>query len=164
MKHNIFIVIIITLFFVNQGCKVVEPHYTSIEKLYKVDPGMGLNKVNEILEMTPYDFYFNIKEGTYVYVYKYKHQYHKFKKVLGVPDLRNEEYLSSGGSDYYKEPANIYMTFDQKTGLLISYHTDAGRENAENIIKHENTLKIVNSKYEEYNYLDIPSKKKKSLF
>lgn len=164
MKHYIFAGIILVLFGINQGCKVVEPHYTNIEKLYKVDPGMNLNKVNELLETTPYDFYYNFKEGTFVYVYKYKHQYHKFKKILGVPDLQNEEYVSSGGVDFYKDPSNIYMTFDQKSGLLITFNTDAGRESSEAIIKHENTLKIVNSKYKEYEYLEFPKKKKKSLF
>ena len=144
-----------------QSCSVIEPYHTNIKRLYDVEPGAKVTKVNETLGVTPYDFYHNFTDGTIVYVYKYKHLYHKMKLVLGKPDVRNENYLTTGGKDFYKKPSNIYMTFDQASGQLIGYHTDAGRENSEYIMKHENTLREVNKDYRKFEKLNVPRGRKK---
>ncbi|MFH2144192.1 MAG: hypothetical protein ABIJ97_17325 [Bacteroidota bacterium] len=167
MKNKIYIIVVIAALagLLFQSCSVmVEPYYTNVKKLYTVEPGQNVQKINELLGIGPYDFYYNFSEGTIVYVYKYKHLYHKMNIVLNQPDTRNEMFLNTGGVDYYREPANIYMTFDQNTGKLIGYHTDAGRENSTYVMRHENSLREINRDYKLYEKLYVPQRKKKSGF
>jgi hypothetical protein len=167
MKNKIlkYMLLAVISGFLLQSCSVVvEPYYTNVKKLYTVEPGQNLQKINELLGVGPYDFYYNFSEGTIVYVYKYKHLYHKMNLVLNQPDVRNDMFLNTGGVDYYKEPANIYMTFDQNTGKLITFHTDAGRENSYYIMRHENSLREINRDYKLYEKLYVPERKKKGGF
>ena len=162
MKRNIYLIFgIVLASFLIQSCSITEPHYTSIKKLYGVEPGVKIKKVNEQLGVKPYDFYYNFSDGTVVYVYQYKHLYHKMKLVLGKPDVRNENYLTTGGKDHYKKAGNIYMTFDQSSGSLIGYNSDAGRENSVNVMMHENTLREVDADYKKYERLYIRNSRKR---
>ena len=163
MKNKLYIIVTIGIFAIfTQSCMVTEPYYTTVKKLYEVKPGMTLKKVAETLAIQPYDFYYNISNENMVYVFKYKHMYHKMTLVMQKPDVRNEPYLNSGGSEFYKEPGDIYMEFD-KSKKLVGYHTTKGRANNVNILKHENTIKAIQQDYTKFNALDDePKKSKKS--
>ncbi len=129
--------------------KITEPYYTTVKKLYDVNPGDKLKKVNETLGIEPYDFYFNSNEGSIVYVFKYMHQYHKYNAFAGA-----EEALRTG-EPRFKEPNNIYMEFDQKSKKLLGYYTDNGKSKTLAILKHENTIREIQKDYTAYERLDV---------
>ena len=158
---NIYKITIIGLFaIIMQSCMVTEPYYTTVKKLYDVKPGMNLKKVNETLSVEPYDFYYNVGGENMVYVYKYQHMYHKMTLIMMKPDTRNETYLNTGGSEYYKQPGDIYMEFD-KSKKLVGFHTETGRANNVRILKHENTIKEIQRDYNRFNELDTGKKSEK---
>lgn len=152
MRYRIIYTItsfVILISLLSSCSKIIEPHYTTVKKLYDVKNGDNLKKVNETLGVTPYDFYFNTKEGSVVYVYKYKHEYHKLQSAA------NSEASLTMGTPRYKEPGNIYMEFDQSSKKLLGFYTDNGKEKTLDILKHENTLRQIQKDYTKYNLLNI---------
>jgi len=152
MKYKIIYTVIsfVTLVGLLSSCsKVTEPYYTTIKKIYDVNYGDKLQEVNQTLGVKPYDFYFDVKKGSFVYVYKYMHEYH----TLHSP-ARSKEALTYGTSRF-KEPSNVYMEFNQDSKELLGFYTDNGKEKTIDILKQENTLREVQKDYTNYEKLNI---------
>lgn len=136
MKKYIIIVAILAI--ITSCAKVITPYYTTIEKMYAVDPGMTVAEVNNALGISPYELYVDLNTGNKIVVYLYRYR----MQQVPVTKTDREEYLSNGRERYAKE-GKMYAVFGQGDGKLLTFITDAGRQAGLNEIKWENRIRYI---------------------
>lgn len=105
------------------------PEYTTIDKLYKVSPGMTETEVTSILGIPPYDVYHDVANNCKVLVWYYRHKQH------AIPSSQEDTRASlAGGTTIYVNTEKIYMTFSENDKKLINYFTDQGKERSLSLI------------------------------
>lgn len=158
IKNLSYILLLITApMLAKSFAQETEPYFTTIEKLHAVKTDMTIDQVNQTLGILPYEAYFDVNEKSKILVYKYKH------KMQVLPSIRvtDESYLTEGGDAYYSAPGNIYIIFNSED-KMSSYFTDAGKKESTNILKFDNTIRLIiddPAKYENYS-IETPAKKK----
>ena len=105
------------------------PEYTTIDKLYKVSPGMTENQVTNILGIPPYDVYHDVANNCKVLVWYYRHKHH------AIPSQQQNTIASlAGGKTTYINAEKVYMTFSENDKKLINYFTDQGKKRSIDLI------------------------------
>ena len=75
------ITLIIVAFAFNAIAQESIPEYTTIDKLYKVSPGMTESEVTAIVGIPPYDIYHDVANNCKVLVWYYRHKQGKARSV-----------------------------------------------------------------------------------
>ncbi|MBC8266015.1 MAG: hypothetical protein H8E84_03525 [Flavobacteriales bacterium] len=105
------------------------PEYTTIDKLYKISPGMTEKEVTEIIGIPPYDLYHDVANNCKVLVWYYRHKQHS------IPSSHEDTRESlNGGKVTYVNTEKVYMTFSENDKKLINYFTDQGKERSVSLI------------------------------
>ena len=105
------------------------PEYTTIDKLYKVSPGMTEKEVTSIVGIPPYDIYHDVANNCKVLVWNYRHKQH------AIPSSHEDTRESlSGGKTTYINTEKVYMTFSENDKKLMYYFTDQGKARSVSLI------------------------------
>jgi hypothetical protein len=105
------------------------PEYTTIDKLYKVSPGMTEKEVTDIVGIPPYDIYHDVENNCKVLVWNYRHKQHT------IPSSHEDTRESlSGGKTTYINTEKVYMTFSENDKKLVNYFTDQGKKRSVSLI------------------------------
>lgn len=132
---------IISIVVLLASCKtstVYTNFYTTIDRIYNVEPGMKMTEVNNALGVSPYELYLDLNTGNKIVVYLYTHR----MQAIPMNKQDREEYLSNG-REVYKHEGKIFAVFGQGDGKLISYMTQTGRNSGLNEMKWENVVRYV---------------------
>ena len=114
------------------------PEYTTVDKLYKVSPGMTEEKVTSILGIPPYDIYHDVENNCKVLVWYYRHKQHT------IPSSQEDTEASlSGGKTTYINTEKVYLTFSENDKKLINYFTDQGKKRSISLIEAGRDLKEI---------------------
>lgn len=100
----------------------IAPPDTNVSKLSQLMAGMSIAKVNEVLEIEPYDIYTKQDDGTTILVYNYRIKDRKISTTGINPDeTRNEESQKRGDPIYAKDASKAYILFqDNKMKSIIT--------------------------------------------
>lgn len=124
------ITLIIVAFAFNAIAQESIPEYTTIDKLYKVSPGMTESEVTAIVGIPPYDIYHDVANNCKVLVWYYRHKQH------AIPSSHeNTKESLSGGKTTYINAEKVYMTFSENDKKLINYFTDQGKARSVSLIE-----------------------------
>lgn len=136
MKNIITLLIIAFAFTVTAQESI--PEYTTIDKLYKVSPGMTESEVTTILGIPPYDVYHDVANNCKVLVWHYRHKHH------AIPSQQQNTKASlGGGKTTYINAEKVYMTFSENDKKLINYFTDQGKKRSIDLINAGRQLQEV---------------------
>jgi hypothetical protein len=125
---NIITLIIVAFSFTAVAQESI-PEYTTIDKLYKVTPGMTEKEVTLIVGIPPYDVYHDVANNCKVLVWYYRHKQHT------IPSSKEDTRESlSGGGVTYVNTEKVYMTFSENDKKLIYYFTDQGKSRSISLI------------------------------
>ncbi|MDC3306074.1 hypothetical protein OAV36_04030 [Flavobacteriales bacterium] len=126
---NIITVIIVAFAFSAIAQESI-PEYTTIDKLYKVSPGMTEDEVTALIGIPPYDIYHDVANNCKVLVWHYRHKQHS------IPSSQEHTRASlDGGKITYVNTEKVYMTFSENDKKLINYFTDQGKARSISLIK-----------------------------
>ena len=118
------------------------PEYTTIDKLYKVSPGMTEAQVTSILGISPYDVYHDVANNCKVLVWHYRHKHH------AIPSQQEDTRASlGGGKTTYINTEKVYMTFSENDKKLTNYFTDQGKKRSVSLIAAGRDLEQVCTDY-----------------
>jgi hypothetical protein len=138
MKKITISLIFLGTFFLLSCKTTINPYYTTVEKMYNVEPGMTLTEITKALGVNPYEIYMDVNNGNRVLVFKYKKRHQK----VPMNKQNKEEYLATSNERYLEE-GSIYMIFTPKENKLISYYTTSGRYRTLEELIWEDKMKLV---------------------
>lgn len=138
MKKITISLIFLSVIFLFSCKTTINPYYTTVEKMYNLEPGMTVTDINKALGVNPYEIYMDVNNGNRVLVYKYKKRHQK----IPVNKQNKEEFLATS-SERYLEEGSIYMIFSPKDNKLISYYTTSGRNRGLDELIWEDKMKLV---------------------
>jgi hypothetical protein len=139
---NIITIIIVALAFSALAQESI-PEYTTIDKLYKVSPGMTEDEVTALVGIPPYDIYHDVANNCKVLVWHYRHKQHS------IPSSQEHTRASlAGGKITYVNTEKVYMTFSENDKKLINYFTDQGKARSVSLIKAGRELQEICDKPE----------------
>ena len=134
---NIITLLIIAFAFSSTAQESI-PEYTTIDKLYKVSPGMTEDEITSILGIPPYDVYHDVANNCKVLVWHYRHKHH------AIPSQQQNTKASlGGGKTTYINAEKVYMTFSENDKKLINYFTDQGKKRSISLINAGRELQEV---------------------
>jgi len=122
--------------------KMLAPPYSTVEKIARVTPGMTASNVTTSLGIPPFDIYHMSATGSTVHLYNYKLKERKNTGChLLMKDFYSQEQNLTVGSSYYTKQQLLYVLFDK--GKVASLVTDAGRDDSEDLLVHNNTIQFI---------------------
>ncbi len=119
------------------GSYVKSIKFTSVDKLFQIQPGNTYDVVVQTLGCEPYNILSNQKDGYAIYVYKYKLLERQIKaEDVEVLDQRGGE--TAGVEVYNPKIEDVYLVF--KNNVLESFITSQGRQESAQFVLMNNTL------------------------
>lgn len=123
MKRKLLLPILIGFLLV-QGCVIIYPKFTTIDKVITIKPGMTFKNVSETLGIQPYDFIV-IENGEKKMIYKYRVYDRKIPKDLMEPN---------NGKDLWGALNELIITFDSEDKVVKIEATNENSEKKNKII------------------------------
>jgi len=135
--------------------KLVAPPYSTVEKIAKISCGMTSSDVSSTLGIPPYDIYHTNCDGSTLHVYWYKIKERRNKGCSStMADFYSKEENLTVGNTYYTKEQRVYVLF--QNGKVSGMITDAGREDSEDLLIHNNTIQFIGKtnrhSFNYYNY------------
>jgi hypothetical protein len=136
------LMLISALLIVLSSCShFIAPPYTNVEKITELEQGMTVDKVNDVLDINPYDVYYIGKKKT-ILVYNYRVKNRKQKVSGSYDEFIHSEASQTGGAPYYKKEGDkVFVSFED--GKMSSLITNNGRKHAEFIMLTNNNLRFI---------------------
>jgi len=113
---------------------VMLPSYTTVSKIYKLQKGMSMSEVDNVLDAPPFDMYVNAKDGVKMVEYKYVHHHMKVRGAY------NSEANLNLGAPRYINPSDLVVVFDAQSGKMLYYYTSAGLADSKNTLNQMNQI------------------------
>ena len=107
------------LFITSCSDRIILPQYTTVEKVNSLENGMTKIKVENTMNIAPFDAYHGLQNGCELYSYKYVLNDQKID-----PNDKNKKEGLSGNTDHYTQPKDVYVYFENNQ--LVNIITDLG--------------------------------------
>ena len=140
------------------SCSVyISPPFTDVEKISKLETGMGQNKVSTVLGISPYDIFYMDETDGFVLSYNYRVANKRLKvETLNQDEFqrksRNQDSQTAGVIWYDKDYKVLYCLI--KEGKLVSYLTSSGEQKADQVLTQLNRIEFI----EKSNVVDLDEK------
>lgn len=138
---NKYLLILLTSLILGSCATLIEPPYTSVDKMLKLEKGMNSANVEKILGVKPYNILHN-NDSTSIFEYHYRLKERDVSVNLNNSvDYMHVEESQIGGKERYTKPSVFYLLYKQ--GEFTTIITDNGLKNADYLLLNNNNLILV---------------------